>query len=70
MKPNDKPTRWDHKNALERIEMCRAVLHIHGFTSDGEDAKIKARVSKWLIKNGVKAELVPLVATCVKNAGA
>jgi hypothetical protein len=64
--PLDTIPAWPKSDALERIEMCRATLSIHGFLSEAEGAKVKKRVKVWIEKNGLKAISTPLLA--VKEA--
>jgi hypothetical protein len=54
IKANETFPEWAPEIAAERIDMCRAVLHIHGFLSDSEDARVNKRIEKWAEKDGVR----------------
>lgn len=43
---------------LEEVDKCRAYLHIGGFLSEGENAKIKHRIGKWCKKFEGKVAMV------------
>lgn len=53
MKATDKSPVWESTIAAERVDQCRTMLHIHGFLSDSEDARVDARITKWAKKDGV-----------------
>lgn len=56
MKPKDRSPEWEPTIAAERVDMCRALLHIHGFLSDAEDRRVNARIEKWAAAEGVYRE--------------
>ena len=62
MKPTDKLSILKSSNALDRIEYCRSLLGIHGFITESEEEKIRARILKWCDKNKVPVKSVSLLA--------
>lgn len=44
---------------IERLINARAILHIHGLLSDGENAKVKKRLDKWAAKHGLRRKDQP-----------
>jgi hypothetical protein len=48
MKPADIIIAWRKTTTLNRIRECRAMLHLHGFLSEKENAKVKQRINKWV----------------------
>jgi hypothetical protein len=50
-KPNNKFPAMKADTMLERVMFAAALLHIHEFSSDSEDAKIKTRIRKWVEKH-------------------
>ena len=65
MKATDKSPVWKSQLAAKRVDQCRAMLHIHGFLSDSEDARVNARIEKWAAKDGVHRR--PLRRPCKKR---
>lgn len=49
---NSKPTNpmpaIKRGSMLDRVTFAAALLHIHGFSSDAEDERIKQRIRKWV----------------------
>ncbi|MCK9569381.1 hypothetical protein M0R72_10625 [Candidatus Pacearchaeota archaeon] len=56
MKPYDLLRQWKAEAAIDRVEGCRILLHIHGFLSDSENYKVKKRIEKWHEKQAAKAK--------------
>lgn len=56
MKATDKSPAWEEQIAAERVDQCRMMLHVHGFLSDSEDARVNKRIEKWAAKDGVRRE--------------
>lgn len=54
MKPDSKMKPLKADNGLGRIEHCRVMLLIHGFLTQSESNKVKARVIKWCAKHGIE----------------
>jgi hypothetical protein len=56
MKPYDLLRPWKAEAAIDRVEGCRILLHIHGFLTDAENQKVAKRVAKWHTKEAAKAK--------------
>jgi len=54
MKATDTIPKWPAEIAAERVDQCRAMLHIHGFLTESESNRVNARIEKWAAKDGVK----------------
>jgi len=52
MKPKDKLKAWKSEAAYDRVHGCRVMLRMHGFLSEGENAKVVQRINKWVKKHG------------------
>lgn len=46
--PDREPLPWMHKNMLNRVDCCRAMLKVHGFLSDSENVKVRRRIRAWV----------------------
>lgn len=51
MKPNDKLKALKADTAIDRLHYCKAMLHLHGFITDAEAAKVYKRMCKWVAKH-------------------
>lgn len=51
MNRRDMQPQWEQETALERLRNCRTMLHIHGFLTDGESAKVALRIDEWAANN-------------------
>ena len=51
MKPTDKLMAWKSDDAVSRIHACAVMLSLHGFLSDAEAERVKARIKKWVRKH-------------------
>ena len=58
MKPGDKLRAIQADVAVERVEYCRAMLHMHGFLTEGENRRVKGRIRVWQNKAAEQAEKV------------
>jgi len=55
MKPYDLLKSWRSESAVDRVEGCRVLLHVHGFLTDGENEKVAKRIARWYVA-GCKAK--------------
>jgi hypothetical protein len=46
-KPWDVAQSWQRQRFHERVKFCVLLLSGHGFMTDAETRKIKARILKW-----------------------
>ncbi len=51
LKPESRTPAWDESPAVERFHNCKMMLHIHGFITEAENQRIKARMLKWVEKH-------------------
>lgn len=54
LKPDDKCQSTKYQDVRDKIEHCRTMLHLHDFLSDGENARVIGRISKWVEANKKK----------------
>lgn len=47
MKPSDVTNPWGKETVGDRLTKCRAMLYIHGFLTDAENAAARARLDAW-----------------------
>lgn len=48
LNPESEPGHWTrHRSMHERVDACRAMLYIHRFLTDAENAKVRKRIAKW-----------------------
>lgn len=48
MKPAESVEVWKKSSALDRVQMCRVMLHLHGFLSGAENDRVQQRIKKWV----------------------
>jgi len=47
LKPAEPVRNWKRKVAVERMGMCRGMLHLHGFLTDSQSATVHKKIVAW-----------------------